>query len=89
MMLQPEPGDTTQQDAGGDLAAAEQLELGVGEELAFDTLPLTEVGRQLQTVLVQNAPPSAQPTAAATSPAPRLTARLANAPESCRSSARR
>jgi hypothetical protein len=88
-MLQPEPGDTTQQDAGGDLAAAEQLQLGIGEESALDTLPLTEVGRQLQTVFVQSAPPKAQPTAAAMSPAPRLTPRLANALQSCRSSPRR
>ena len=82
VVLQTEPGRAAQQNTGGDLPAAEQLQLGVGEKPASDSLSLAEVGCQLQAVLVQSAPPNARPAAAATSPAARLTARLVAAPRS-------
>ena len=57
VVLEAEALDAAQQDAGGDLALLEQVQLCVGEEPPVHALPLTEVGGELETVLVHSSHP--------------------------------
>ena len=54
MVLEPEALHAAEQDAGGDFPPAEQVQLGVGEEGPAVSLPLSEIGGQLQAVLAHS-----------------------------------
>ena len=86
VVFQPEALGAAQQDAGGELPLLEQVQLRVGEEPPVHALPLTEVGGELETVLVHSCIPIHRPTAAAATPATRLTARFATRCRTWRSS---
>ena len=89
LMPRPEAGDATQHDAGGHRVVGVQVQQLVGEEVALVPLSLTEVGGELEQVVGHSAPPARIPSHAMASPSTTLTAMLANAPTTWRSSARR
>ena len=89
VVFEPEALDTPHQDTRGDLPLAAAVEDHVGEKPAFGAAALTEVGGELETVVVHHRPPSHRPTPAAKRPTTRLTTMFAARAGTWRSSARR
>src|ERR1700722_11333455 len=89
LLTRTEAGDAAQHHTRGALAFGVQVQQRLGEESAVDALPLTEVGGQLQAVVVHSSPAIHWPAIAAATPRITLTTMLAAASHSCRSSASR